>query len=129
MASLGRTRAKEACRTAGRLWIEFAPSGHLRCAHLGAGRKAPDRSSTAEETDRRAAAAPLGVDLATFCGFGLDSAVAVDRAEEARREDSSLDIIVAALSCQTHNARMLGGGMDGCKGCWKEGRMLTSVEA
>lgn len=96
MASLGITRAKEACRTAGRLWMAFVPSGHLRCAHLALGLNA-FRDSAAEESDRRAATALLGCDMATFWGLDLESAEADWRAAEARREDSSLDIIVVAL--------------------------------
>lgn len=55
------------------------------------------------ERGLRTATAPLVRGSATFCGFDLDDGPVADRVEEARREDSSLDIILVSLAyCTFH---------------------------
>ena len=61
MANFGRERAKEAWRTAGRLWIAFEPKGHdFRGGHCKVARwSAPERNRAVCEMDRLAASALL----------------------------------------------------------------------
>lgn len=75
--------------------MAFAPSGHRR--NLPLGRRLLDWESAEKEMGLRAAIEPLDVVVATCCdGRDCLSFEAVDRREAARREDSSLDVIVAA---------------------------------
>ena len=88
-------RAKEACRTSDRLWMAFAPSGHRRSLPLG--RRLLDWESAEKEMSLRAAIEPRDVVAATSCdGRDCLRFEAVDRREAARREDSSLGVIVVA---------------------------------
>jgi hypothetical protein len=75
--------------------MAFAPRGHRRNRPLCRGLL--DCKRAENEIGLRAAMLLLGVDVATCCD-DLDclSFAAEDRREEASREDSSLDIIVAA---------------------------------
>lgn len=95
MASLGIARAKDAWRTAGRLWMALEPIGQARrCCHLGfdASRLlARDRAEY--ESVRRPATSAVGVRVATCCGCGRRSAEGACLAELAKREDSCLNII------------------------------------
>lgn len=90
------TRANDACRTRERLWIAFAPSGHLRNRPLALRVFACE--SAENDIDLRAAPVLLEVLVATFCD-GLDclSFATGDLSFEVRREDSSLDVIVTAF--------------------------------
>ena len=99
MASCGMTRANEACRTKDRLWMAFAPKGHLRKRPLG--RRVFDWERVENDIGLRAATLLLEIVEATFCaGRDCLRLPADDRREEARREDSSLVVIVAAFgSC------------------------------
>ena len=87
MNSFGMTRAKEACRTAGRLEKVFAPAGHVfREVHL---RNALGEDDSAECVIDRVAA--------TFCGRRGVTAARM-RAVLGSREDSSLVVIIVGAS-------------------------------
>lgn len=81
--------------------MALLPSGHLLCAHREVDRNAPDLSRAAEEAGRLAGPLPKDDGKATFCGLGFESAATEERVEEARREDTSLDIIVTASNKET----------------------------
>ena len=73
------------------------PNGHRRCGHRPAGRSAEVCERAEWDINLRAAALPLWCNVATLCeGLGLASPGASRLAAEARREDNSLDIIVAS---------------------------------
>lgn len=87
MKSFGITRAKEACRTAGRLEKVFAPAGHVfRCVHL---RNALGEDDRAECVIDRVVAI-----------FWARRGVTADRmrAVLGSREDSSLVVIIVGAS-------------------------------
>ena len=74
--------------------MAFAPSGHLRNRPLDL--RLPSCESAENDMDLRAATEPLDTVVATFCALAGCLAFAPDnRKEEPRREDSSLDVIVA----------------------------------
>ena len=105
MASLGMALAKDACRTAGRLWIALEPIGHaLRCSHRGfSARRLLARESAAYESGLLAAIWARGVVVATCCGCRRTSADGACLAELATREDSCLNIIVQPSASSRFN--------------------------
>ena len=77
--------------------MAFAPKGHLRGNDRPVGRSDRFCESAEFETGRRAATILPEMVLATFwVGFPLVRLVAGNLLDEVRREDSSLEIIVAA---------------------------------
>lgn len=100
------TLANEAWRTAGKLWMLLARSGHgLRCRHPR--RTPPDRVRAACEMDRLTARVPLVYIDATF----REGSSMVLPADEASREDNSLEVMIdssaRALKISGRRARVL----------------------
>lgn len=85
MARLGIVRAKEACRTAGRLWMALLPYGHA----LRGGHDRVVRDIIEFDIGR------VAVRVATCCAVLFGRARRRACGAEASREDSSLEIIVA----------------------------------
>ena len=97
IANWGMTRANETWRTAGRLWIAFVPMGHRRWDKRFEGRRESDCERVEYERVRRAARELPTLEVATFgAALGRPSVGAEDLKVEARREDSSLNVIVAS---------------------------------
>jgi hypothetical protein len=88
--------AKEAWRTAGRLWIAFEPNGHtLRCDHRAPIRELSSAFDVAAcDAALRATSAPLVYAVATC--WVRDSAVAARWIFDSTFEVNNLEVILAA---------------------------------